>query len=260
MKRFKIKINKNEEQLIKFLNDNELDIFTFSELLDKKDLNIDYLQMTLANLVRRRLLIRLEKGKYCRHNFRDEYVIGSVLASGGIIAYWSALNIHGLTEQISNTVFVQTPKIKKDKTVLGIAYRFIKVKDSKITGIEKWGYGNHSYFITNREKTIIDCFDLPQYAGEFPGIVRAFVNNGWEEKKLIEYAEVVGNKAAIKRMGYLCELFELPYLQFIDFAKSKVTRTIALFDNNSPDIGQYITQWGLRLNIEEEDLLNMKSY
>lgn len=79
-------------------------------------------------------------------------------------------------------------------------------------------------------------------------------------KKLIEYAEVVGNKAAIKRMGYLCELFELPYLQFIDFAKSKVTRTIALFDNNSPDTGQYITQWGLRLNIEEEDLLNMKSY
>lgn len=256
----RLKINKNEEKVIKFIDEFEMDIFTFPDLKNNKNLNIDYLQMTLENLVERGYLIRLEKGKYCRHNFRDEHVIGSVLASGGIIAYWSALNIHGLTEQISNTVFVQTPKIKKDKTVLGVAYRFIKVKDSKITGIETMGYGNHSYPITDREKTIIDCFDLPQYAGEFPGIIRAFVSNEWEEEKLIKYAQSVGNNAAIKRMGFLTELFGLPYPKFRDFAKTKVTRTIDLLDNNTTDKGTYITEWGLRLNIDKEAVLDMKYY
>ena len=109
----KIRINKNEEKFIKFIDQFEIDIFTFSELRFNEHLGIDYLQMTIDSLVKREYLIRLEKGKYCRHNFKDEYVIGSVLANGGIIAYWSALNIHGLTEQIPNTVFVQTSKVKK---------------------------------------------------------------------------------------------------------------------------------------------------
>lgn len=61
----------------------------------------------LRTLINQRLILIVEKGKYCRHNFRDEYVIGYYLSSKeGAIAYWSALNIHGLTKQISNTVFV----------------------------------------------------------------------------------------------------------------------------------------------------------
>lgn len=256
----KIRISKNEEKFIKFLDQFEMDIFTFSDLRYNEHTGIDHLQMTIDSLVKREYLIRLEKGKYCRHNFKDEYVIGSVLANGGIIAYWSALNIHGLTEQIPNTVFVQTSKVKKNKTVLGVNYRFIKVKNSKITGIEKMGYGNHSYLITDREKTMIDCFDLPEYAGEFPGIIRAFINHDWDEEKLIDYAKVVNNRAAIKRIGYIAELFDLPMTKFIAFAKSKVTRTIDLIDNNSPDEGTYITDWGLKLNIGKEDLLNMKYY
>ncbi len=256
----RIRISKNEERIIKFIDEYELDIFTFSELKNHEDLKINHLQMTLESLVKREYLVRIEKGKYCRHNFRDEYVIGNYLAKEGIIAYWSALNIHGLTEQITNTVFVQTPKLKRDKTVFGVPYQFVKVKAEKITGIEKMGYGNHSFDITDPEKTIIDCFDLPEYGGEFPGIIRAFVNNEWKEEKLIEYATVVNNKAAIKRMGYIAELFDLPLLEFIKFARSNVTRTIALLDNKGPDEGTYITSWGLKLNIEKENLLNMKYY
>src|SRR5699024_1895889 len=179
------KIIKSPDTLLKLIDEYELDIFTEETFYEISGEVLDEWMVQLRTLIRNEIIIILEKGKYCRHNFRDEYVIGSVLANGGIIAYWSALNTHGLTEQISNTVFVQTPKVKKDKTVLGVHYRFIKVKESKITGVEIMGYGNHSYPITDREKTIIDCFDLPQYAGEFPGLIRAFINHEWEEDKLI---------------------------------------------------------------------------
>lgn len=169
--------------LLKLLDEYELDIFTaesFETLIGEV---LEEWMPQLRTLIRNQLFYIIEKGKYCHHNFRDEYVIGNYLAPEGAIAYWSALNLHGMTEQISNTVFVQSPKLKKDKTVFGVRYQFVKVKSAKITGFETAGYGNHSYKITDREKTIIDCFDLPEYGGEFPGIIRAFVNNDWNEQK-----------------------------------------------------------------------------
>ncbi len=254
-------INKNEELLIKFIDDFELNIFTFSELLSHESLNIEFLQMTLDSLVKREYLLRIEKGKYCRHNFKDEYVIGYYLASKeGAIAYWSALNIHGLTEQISNTVFVQMTKVKLDKAVFNVPYKFVKIREKKYAGIEEMGYGNHTFKITNKDKTIVDCFDLPQYSGEFPGVIKAFINNNWDEEKLIRYAKLVDNKAAIKRMGFIAQSFKLPLGKFIKFAQSKVTRTVSLLDNTLPDKGRVITRWGLRLNLSFEDLMEIKHY
>lgn len=251
---------KTPESLLKLLNEYELDIFTAQSFGTVIGEALEEWMPQLRTLVRNELINIIEKGKYCRHNFRNEYVIGNYLAPDGAVGYWSALNLHGLTEQISNTVFIQTAKLKKDKTVFGVRYQFIKVKPEKITGIETAGYGNHSYKITDKEKTIIDCFDLPEYGGEFPGIIRAFVTNDWDEQKLINYAEKVNNIAAIKRMGYLAELFELPLRNFIEFAKGKVTKTISLFDNASADEGNYITGWGLRMNINSDDILKMKNY
>ena len=253
-------IIKTPESLLKLLDEYELDIFTEQLIQDLTGEDLHNWMPQLRTLIKHELINIIEKGKYCRHNFRDEFVIGNYLAKDGAIAYWSALNLHGLTEQISNTVFVQTTKIKNNKTVFGARYQFVKVKKEKIAGIEKTGYGNHSYYITDREKTIIDCFDLPEYGGEFPGIIRAFVVNEWDEENLIQYATQVNNVAAIKRMGYLAELFDLPLKGFISFAKEKVTKTISLFDNGSKDEGIYRTKWGLRLNLKEEDILSFKYY
>lgn len=51
--------------------------------------------------------------------------------------------------------------MKNDKTVFHVPYQFIKIKEEKYVGVENAGYGNHAYLVTDREKTIVDCFDLP---------------------------------------------------------------------------------------------------
>lgn len=250
-----------QQGLLKILDDYELDIFTEEGFLNRTGTDLEKWMNPLRSLIRNGIIEIIEKGKYCRHNFRNEYVIAYYLASKeGAIAYWSALNIHGLTEQITNTVFVQMTKVKHNKKVFNVPYQFIKVKKEKYIGIEKTGYGNHSFLITDREKTIIDCFDLPQYAGEFPGVIKAFIKNDWNEDKLIEYAKAVNNKAAIKRMGFIAQNFNLPLDDFIEFAKSKVTKTISLLDNNLADEGTYVTEWGLRLNLTFDDLMGIKHY
>src|ERR1700744_3708075 len=138
------------------LDDYELDIFSLAEIKEQVKDKVENVNEILENLVDKKILSRIERGKYCRSNFRDANVIGCHLVSDGVIAYWSALNKHGLTEQFPNSMFIQTAKLKSDKTVFGVYYKFIKIASYKRTGISQEGYGNHSYRMTDIEKTITD--------------------------------------------------------------------------------------------------------
>ena len=93
---------------MKLLDDYEIQLFKFSEIEQLLEQKFDNLSEILENLVDKELLVRIEKGKFCKQGFRDEYVIGTFIAENSAVGYWSALNLHGLTEQFSNTVFIQT--------------------------------------------------------------------------------------------------------------------------------------------------------
>ena len=171
----------------------------------------------------KKVFSRIERGKYCRANFRDEKAIGSFLVPDGIIAYWSALNLHGLTEQFPNTVFVQTTKIKKDKRVFGTDYKFVTIAEREREGIKKAGHGNYMYAITDVEKTLVDCFDIPKYSGRYAELIRAFAEAKLSPKKMIRYCRAINNIAATKRMGFLAQLFDKPGMKtFIGYALQQV--------------------------------------
>jgi predicted transcriptional regulator of viral defense system len=222
------------------------------------EMPINKLQPTLESLVKRGLLSRIEKGKYCRHDFRNEYVIGNFLAPGGAVAYWSALNLHGLTNQFPNTVFVQTPKLKLKKTVFGVAYHFVKVKPTKVSGYERTGYGNNAFWITNIEKTIVDCFDLPAYNGGYSELIYALNNAKLNSQKLIEAAKAVDNIAVTKRLGYLIELLQKNNLnKFKAFALSCVNDKYNVIDPQGNECGEFNAKWKLRLNVSEQSILAM---
>lgn len=240
------------------LDEYEIDIFTLQELKDLSSEKFDDINELVENLVHKKILSRIERGKYCRPSFRDEKVIGTRLVEDGAIAYWSALNLHGLTEQFPNTIFIQTTKVKPQKEVFGVSYQFVKITSSKRTGIIKEGFGNHSYFITDIEKTIVDCFDLPQHSGGFAELIRAFDSEKLSSEKMIEYCKAVNNMAATKRLGYLAELLEKKGMKsFIRFAKAQLTQSYNPFDPLSSEEGKYLGEWKLKLNISESTILSL---
>jgi predicted transcriptional regulator of viral defense system len=207
----------------------------------------------IENLISKGFLHRLERGKYCRTTFWDENVIGTFVVPDGSIAYWSALHLHGLTEQFPNTVFVQTTLKKNSTTILGTSYRFVKISATKKTGISYNGYGNYKYPITDVEKTIVDCFDLPQYSGGYAELIRAFAQAKPDAEKLIDYCLAAGNIAVFKRIGFLAELFDKKDLiPFVEFARTKINRTYNLFDPFGDDAGDPETAWYLRLNLSKD--------
>ncbi len=251
-----INLNESQQKFIRLLDDFEINIFSVSNIEKLICKRISRLQEIVENLVSKNFLSRIEKGKYCRANFRDESVIGCFIAKEGSVSYWTALNKHGLTEQFPNTIFIQTIIAKDEKIIFGIRYQFVKIARSKRRGIINMGFGNHSFRITDIEKTIVDCFDLPRYSGGYAELIRAFNQVKLDAKKIIEYNKAIHNIAATKRMGFLAELLKKDELKsFVQFARKKVNLKYNLFDPQGADKGEFVNEWRLRLNISREEIL-----
>lgn len=237
------------------LDDYELDIFTLEDIKKQLSDQVEEINELIENLVHKRILSRIERGKYCRYNFRDDKVIGSFLVPDGAVAYWSALHHYGLTEQFPNSVFIQTTKTKQDKSVFGVYYKFVSIRSSKQVEIITEGHGNRTYRITSLEKTIVDCFDLPQYSGGYAELIRAFHEAEMNSDKLIAACGAIRNIAATKRMAYLAELCHKNELDgFISFAENLINDRYSLFDPAGTEDGEFVARWKLRLNIPVEDI------
>ena len=251
-------LTKRQIDFLLLLDNYEKDIFTLEEIREELGDQADDASELVENLADKGILSRIERGKYCRHDFRDEKVIGSHLVADGAVSYWSALHHYGLTEQFPNSVFVQTTKGKRDKTVFGVYYKFIKIAESKRAGVVQEGYGNHSFRITTLEKTLADCFDLPQYSGGYAELLRAFVQAPVHSPQLIAACGAIHNLAATKRMGFLAELSGREELrEFVQYAESQVNRRYSPFDPAGEEEGEFVNRWKLRLNISKKDILGI---
>ena len=248
----------DEKKILEFLDDNGLDIFFKNITNDITEIPLERAELALRTLINKGFIKIIERGKYCKHNFEDEHVIGTFIVKRGAIAYWSALNYHGLTEQIPNVIFVQTAQWKKDKIIFGVKYKFIHVKENKLIGYIKEGYGNHQFNITDKEKTIVDCFDLPEYSGGYQEIIKAFSIAKINENKLIKYCKAIDNIALIKRIGYLSELLNKPKMdQFLKYALSARNEKYNHFIPYGDEKGSTNRKWRLILNIPEDEIFQI---
>jgi len=232
--------------------------FTFEEALKISGLPRGSLKKVIYRLEQRGAIERIEKGKYMiiplgaekgKYTL-NEFIIGSLLVTPYSVAYWSALNFYGLTEQFPNTVFLQTTSRKKKQAteVFGVRYRIVRIKEEKFFGIRKEWIENTQIHITDKEKTLLDCLDKPQYCGGVVEIAKALkYGSELDKKKLVEYAKKIENSGVIRRLGYLCDLFA------IDIALPEIkTRNYLLLDPTMSHKGQKNAKWRLIMNLDEK--------
>jgi len=251
-------LSSEEIAFIKLIDDNELLFFDFEQIKSLSKQNKVDLQELLSGLTSKKLLFRIEKSKYCIRNFRNIYIIANMLLKDSVIAYWSALNLHRLTEQIPNVVYVQSSNRKSDKKVFNVRYKFIQVKRGKVCGITQMGYGNETFRITDVEKTLLDCFDLPKYSGGYEELIRAFYNAKISSKKLLTYGKQLNNLSVLKRLAFLSELFEMKgFTVFQAEVLKLVNNRYSLLDPIGENGGEFNSKWRIRVNIPKEKLLGI---
>ena len=245
-------------RFLDMLDEYGYDIFNLKMIRDTRYFSDKEITQALRTLTKSGMIIKLEQGKYIKNGFRDDYVIGNFLAPEGGIAYWSALNSHGLTEQFPNVVFVQTSKRRGQVVINNLRYNFIKVNERKLIGYKEYGFGNHSYHMTDVEKTIVDCFDLPQHGGWYQETIKAFNNAKMSTIKLVKYCKAIDNISVVKRLGYLCELLQKSEMEyFINYAQDVLTNGYSLFEIGGENKGDYNNRWKLIINIPKYEILEI---
>ena len=231
-------------------------VFTFNDAVKISGYNRDYLKLVLHMLEKDGWIDRIEKGKYIILPLEaekgkytlHEFVIGSMLVEPSAIAYWSALHHHGLTEQIPNTIFIQTTSRKKRReiTVFRMRYRIVRVVERKFFGLEPLWIEGLKVYVTDREKTIIDCLDKPKYCGGVIEVYKALRYEDADVKRISKYLEKFGSSAVAKRLAYLAELVGLD----VKIPVHLVKKGIVLLDPTMPKKGRVDNRFKLLINVE----------
>jgi predicted transcriptional regulator of viral defense system len=70
--------------------------------------------------------------------------------------------------------------------------------------------------------------------------------------------KTIGNLSAIKRIAWLSEVLDLDgFNRFRENAKKALNEKYSLFDPFGSEQGKYLSEWKLRLNVSEEDILDI---
>jgi predicted transcriptional regulator of viral defense system len=218
---------------------------------------------TLSLLSKKKWILRLRRGLYVivpidagvrgsESFIVHDFVIAAHLASPYYVGFWSALNHHGLTDQIPRTVFVATTKPRKPLKILTSIFRFVQLAPRKFIGIETASFDGAEVRLSSKEKTLVDCLDHPELSGGIEEVARAiFFNHGsldWSEVR--KFGLEGGNVAVFKRLGFIlerCGLFETYRGVLTGVA---LTTGYPKLDTIGPAEGKVNERWKLRVNVD----------
>jgi len=114
------------------------------------------------------------------------------------------------------------------------------------------------------EKSLVDSFDKPKYAGGIEQLARIL----WrglpriKEEKLVKYAIRMNSHALIQRMGFIIDFLANEKLikPFPQNLKDKLLRhvgkTAIYLDSRKPKSGKLSKEWNIINNVPREQLLS----
>ncbi|MCZ7356674.1 MAG: hypothetical protein O8C66_02075 [Candidatus Methanoperedens sp.] len=252
-------LSKTESYLLSNLSEEETEIFTVNDV--SKVLNKSYAasRKIISNLKAKRWIEKIEAGKYLiiplsagvKPKYTEhEFIIGSKLVEPYYVSYWSALNYHHMTEQIPFSVFIATTKRKSNKEILGVKYIFVTLSKNKFFGFTTSSIAGKSVNISDREKTIADCLDRPEYCGDITEATKALRSIDLSYKKIVDYAIKMGNATILKRLGYLSEILKLDLGEGLRKRMLKnISKGYSVLDPSvKTRTGKYNEKWRLLVN------------
>jgi len=127
------------------------------------------------------------------------------------IGFGTAAAHYGLTTQHRNVIYMVTPQRLRDRTVGGSKVQIVTQAESKFFGFEEVDVLGYKVVLSDREKTVIDCIDHPEYAGgvgEAAAIFATASRRRFDWYKASDYLERIGAGALARRFGWLADFIK----------------------------------------------------
>jgi predicted transcriptional regulator of viral defense system len=170
------------------------------------------------------------------------------------------MEIHGMVTQPQLVINVSASTLRPPALIQGVQYRFISCKSGLFFGItDHWVTKQEKVKVSDPERTIIDGLKHPKYCGGITEIVKGMLIHGQALNipRLIEYAVQLDVDTVNRRLGYILETLEIGTEKDYETLRSKLPVAYSLLDPVLPAEGKYLKRWGLRLNVNREELLHV---
>ncbi len=233
----------NEREFIKTIKEQNLGIFTIPDTARIINKNRKYTILYLKRLEKRKIIKRIEKGKYTLPN-TSSFVIASNLVIPSYISFLSGLSYYHLTTQIPRIMQIATTKSKKRIVYENEEIQFIKLR--QIFGYERIKTQQGYYFIGEKEKIITDSLLLPKYC-PINQTLNAIKQTKLNIKKLINYSIKVNSIILLKRLGYALDINNIDIYPKV---KKYLNKRYDLLNPFLPSTDKKNIKWKLKINEE----------
>lgn len=133
--------------------------------------------------------------------------LGARVVSPYAFSYGTALGLHGAASSERSEILISSPRRFDSFEHEGIGYR--RTQPWTEAGREKVPAGPEFVWVTNREKTLVECTRLPSNAGGFAELVRAAAAlPRLDPQELLRWVHHYGEANLAARLGFLLETAE----------------------------------------------------
>ena len=196
------------------------------EIAPRVGLKDAYLGEALHHLRRNSWIVPVRRGLYSLSSTvpgiadAHEFEIAMALVDPAAISHWSAMNHHGLTDQLPRQVFVLTtnrasiPRNRAERhprtagvyVANGTRYRFVQTTNERFFGVRDMWVGEARVSVTDMERTLLDGLSMPRHCGGFGEVMHAFgvALEKIDVDRIVRYALRLGI-ATVKRLGWVLE-------------------------------------------------------
>lgn len=196
-----------------------------------------------------------------------DFAIATAIHVPSALSHATALNLHGLTEQVpriitcTTTAKIVTPAMRQQEgdgrrrasewNIEGLRIRFVSVVPSRFFGIEDvWVDTRTRIPVTDRERTVLDLFVDPRGRSgirEALAVLEEHVSR-LDVAKLVSYAVRLGVASVGKRLGWALESRGIAGDVLTPLLALHL-RDTPLLDPQGPRRGTLIARWQLRDNL-----------
>ncbi len=219
-----------------------LEIFTLNDIVKITRQKKEVVKSTLTRLVKQGKVFRLKTNYYSLRVIENKFQFQS-LFPGTYISLHSALEFYGSTTQRFNSLDLISENLLKRQTVENTDIQFHKVRKKLFFGYNKTRINNTFVFVSDIEKTIIDCmyFSSKVYLTEIDSFIK-MNKQSLDEKKISTYLNRINSSALSKRLGYLLEIND------ICLSKLSINNKYERLNKNLGEEGFKNNKWKLIIN------------
>lgn len=224
-------------------------------------------RMTRANVAR-----RLKKGLYALLPPTDwvdprGYAVNRYWTAANLmrdrpyfIAYYTAMDLHQMTQHPIRTVFVAVTRQQKDLTVGPVRFRFVTLTDARFFGAETRKLEGNPVDVADLERTSLDCVDRMGLCGGLEEVVRGFDrrHRDLDREKLLRYALQFDSPVIAKRLGLLLELVghgDVRLIRELERLTPRLGHYAPLDPGGEGEAKERNRRWELDVNADVEKLL-----